>query len=81
MPAYYRATIAEFLADEPARILGVLVSRSAQQGFMDLKQRQTRAWEKEITALRTTATDLVANLPSKHSDISKYASKRQCRVA
>lgn len=58
MPAYYRATLTEFLADEPQRILGVLASRSAQQGFTDLKQRQTRAWERQITALRNTATEL-----------------------
>ena len=62
MPAYYRATLAEFLADEPARILGVLASRSAQQGFMDLKQRQTRAWERQITALHNTAAELTANV-------------------
>ena len=64
MPAFYRATVAEFLADDPSRILGVLVSRSAQQGFTDLKQRQTRAWERQITALRAAATELAVNLPA-----------------
>ena len=64
MPAYYRATLAEFLADEPARVLGVLASRSAQQGFTDLKQRQTRAWEVEITALRATAAELATSQPT-----------------
>src|SRR5207302_2332977 len=64
MPAYYRATLAEFLADEPQRILGVLASRSAPQGFTDLKQRQTRAWERQITALRNTSTELTARVVS-----------------
>jgi hypothetical protein len=64
MPAYYRATLAEFLADEPSRVLGVLASRSAQQGFTDLKQRQTRAWERQIIALRATAATLAANIPA-----------------
>ncbi len=64
MPAYYRATLAEFLADEPARILGVLASRSEQQGFTDLKQRQIRAWEVEIAALRATATELAMSQPT-----------------
>lgn len=64
MPAYYRATLAEFLADEPARILGVLASRSEQQGFTDLKQRQIRAWEVEISALRATAAELATSQPT-----------------
>lgn len=63
MPAYYRAKLAEFLADDPERILGVLASRSAQQGFTDLKQRQTRAWERQITALRATVAELAASHP------------------
>lgn len=62
MPAYYRATLAEFVADDPSRILGVLASKSAQQGFTDLKQRQTRAWERQIIALRTTAIQLAATI-------------------
>ena len=64
MPAYYRATLADFLADDPSRILGVLASRSAQQGFTDLKQRQLRAWERQITALRATASQLAESRPA-----------------
>lgn len=63
MPAYYRATLAEFLSDDPSRILGVLAARSAQQGFTDLKQRQTRAWEKQIVALQSTGHQLVERAP------------------
>jgi hypothetical protein len=58
MPAYYRATLAEFLEDDPSRILGVLSAQSARQGFVDLKQSQTRAWERQITALRLAAKEL-----------------------
>ncbi|MBX3731222.1 MAG: DUF2075 domain-containing protein [Verrucomicrobiae bacterium] len=64
MPAFYRATFAEFLADEPSRVLGVLASRSAQQGFTNLKQRQTRAWEKQIAALRATTAALAVSVPT-----------------
>ena len=64
MPAYYRTTLAEFLADDPSRILGVLASRSAQQGFTDLKQRQTHAWERQITSLRATASQLAESRPA-----------------
>ena len=41
MPAYYRATLIEFLADDPRRILGTLTTESAKTGFTDLKQKQT----------------------------------------
>lgn len=63
MPAYYRATLAEFLTDNPERILGVLALRSAEQGFTDLKQRQTRAWQKQIAALAATAATLIGAIP------------------
>lgn len=64
MSAYYRATLAEFLQDEPSRILGILASRSAQQGFTDHKQEQTRAWEREIAALRDTTFQIIRALPN-----------------
>ena len=63
MPAYYRATLVEFLADDEARVLGVLAAESAKTGFADLKQKQTKAWQKQVTAMKFTCTSLVATLP------------------
>ncbi|MEP7339682.1 MAG: DUF2075 domain-containing protein [Acidobacteriota bacterium] len=53
MSAYYRASLAEFLADDSERILGVLAAESAKNGFIDLKQKQTKAWQKQIEVLKT----------------------------
>lgn len=55
MPAFYRASLAGFLADDPARILGLLVAGSAGLGFAELKQKQTKAWQKQIAALKLAA--------------------------
>lgn len=60
MPAYYRATLAEFMADDPKRTLGVLTAASGESGFAELKHRQTKAWQRELAMLRATATSLVA---------------------
>jgi hypothetical protein len=60
MPAYYRATLAEFLADDPKRVLGVLTAASGESGYAELKHRQTKAWQRELAMLRTTAISLVA---------------------
>lgn len=58
MPAYYRAFLDEFLADDSERILGVLATESAKNGFTDLKQKQTKAWQKEIEALKAACFSL-----------------------
>lgn len=59
MPAYYRSTLAEFLDDDPDRVLGVVVAKSSDNGFTDLKQRQTKAWQVQLEVLRRTASNLV----------------------
>jgi hypothetical protein len=64
MPAYYRATVAKFLADDPARVLGDLAGRSELEGFTDLKQRQIRAWKKQIAALSLSLAELTQGVPS-----------------
>lgn len=60
MPAYYRASLAEFLADDPKRVLGILTGESSNSGFTDLKHLQTKAWQREIQILRETTTSLIA---------------------
>lgn len=60
MPAYYRATLSEFLSDDPKRVLGVLTAASGDSGFAELKHRQTKAWQRQIEMLRTTSDSLLA---------------------
>lgn len=59
MPAYYRGALSEFLADDPKRILGVLTAASENSGFLDLKHRQVKAWQREIELLRTAFSPLL----------------------
>jgi hypothetical protein len=60
MPGYYRATLAEFLADDTKRILGVITAASGDSGFAELKHAQTKAWQAEIGMLKTAADSLLA---------------------
>lgn len=61
MPAYYRALLAEFLADNSGRILGVLAAENAKSGFTNLKQKQTKAWQKQIEVLKAACSSLRNN--------------------
>lgn len=61
MPAYFRATLAEFLATDPKAVLGDLTAGSSAGGFLDLKHRQTKAWLRQIQALRSAAEDLIGS--------------------
>src|SRR6266700_3340484 len=63
MPAFYRATIADFLADDPQRILGTLTSGAQQSGFAELQRRQIRAWQREIDVLKVSLAELVRQFP------------------
>ena len=60
MPAYYRATLAEFLQDDPKRIVGLLTVASSDSGYNELLHRQTKAWQREIEMLRETAASIIA---------------------
>lgn len=83
MPAYYRASLAEVLADDAVRILGVLAAESAKTGFMDLKQKQTKAWQKQVVAIKSMCAFLVAQLPesAKWSLLLEYPiPRRQKRI-
>ena len=59
MPAYYTSSLPEFIRDDADRVIGILTSKSAATGFVNLKQRQTKAWQKQINDLRVTCTSLV----------------------
>src|SRR5215471_1563040 len=59
MPAYYLSSLVEFIDDDNERIVGVLASKSAVTGFLNLKQSQTKAWKREISSLKQTAAQLI----------------------
>lgn len=59
MPAFYFSSLAEFIKDDLDRIIGVLTSESAKTGFINLKQRQTKAWRKQVEDLRITCASLI----------------------
>jgi hypothetical protein len=52
MPAYYRATIAEFLVADPTALLGHLEVAYASDGFSSQFVAQTRAWASLIPLLQ-----------------------------
>lgn len=59
MPAYYRSTVANFIQDNLDRIVGVLATASATSGFVDHKNRQTMAWQKQLDVLKMGCKTLV----------------------
>lgn len=58
MPAYYRSSLQDFINDDSDRIVGILATKSAKTGFVDLKQRQTKAWQKQVNDFRATCSSL-----------------------
>jgi hypothetical protein len=56
VPAYYRATIAQFLKDSPDKIVGRLSSAIQHN---ELQRRQIRAWQVEIDVLKSSFTELL----------------------
>ncbi len=61
MPAYYRATFAQFLAHSPEEIVGALSSAIQHN---ELQRLQIRAWRVEINVLKHTASAIVAADPA-----------------
>ncbi|MHA4868402.1 DUF2075 domain-containing protein [Duganella sp. PWIR1] len=59
MPAYYRATIAEFLNAEPDRIIGSLQVAYAADGFSSQYSKQTQAWATAIPILQNEFRSLI----------------------
>jgi hypothetical protein len=56
MPAFYRATVTEFLSMAPAHIIGVL---SSGHYHNELQRRQIKAWEKEISIFKTAFAEIL----------------------
>ncbi len=59
MPAFYRSTLQEFLSDDPKRVLGAIHEQSSNNGFADLKESQSKAWQVQLEILRTSGLALL----------------------
>lgn len=60
MGAFYQATLAEFLLDDPSRIIGRL---STGNQHNELQRRQIKAWEREIDVLKLASNELIRLVP------------------
>lgn len=63
MAAFYRATVTEFLAGDPARLMLDLTSGVAGMGF-DLRADQHAAWLEQARILHVSLTDLAYQTPA-----------------
>src|SRR5262245_11220165 len=61
MPAFYRRSLAEFLADDDTLIVGRLTSESSLAGFFQQVHAQTEAWKDAIVVLKRCARSLCAD--------------------
>ena len=64
MPAFYSTTLGALLAEDEQRIIGLLITGSGSANLGEHLHTQTRAWQKEITILKATASELVAQIPA-----------------
>lgn len=69
MPAYYRATLHEFLSQTDAEILGALAAAQSVNGHATAYTSQTTAWQEQLAVLRSA----VEWLRDKQVDSSKWA--------
>ncbi len=60
MPAYYRSSLAQFLAADPAYVLGVITNKSSGSGFTDQKNSQLKAWALQVDILRPVVSELIS---------------------
>lgn len=66
MPAYYRATLREFLQDDPERVLGLVHRQSSRSGHSELKESQSKAWQEQLVILRSAAEKLLNHFIDAH---------------
>lgn len=63
MPAFYHSTLGALLAEDEQRIIGLLITGAGTANLGEHLHTQTRAWQKEIAILKSTAVDLAAKIP------------------
>lgn len=67
MPAYYRASLAEFLMHSDAEILGTLAAAQGIEGHTVAFTSQTNAWREQMEALRLACEWIITRQPSSKS--------------
>ena len=67
MPAYYRASFAEFLMHSDAEILGMLAAAQGVEGHAVAFTAQTPAWQEQLKALRSACVWLSSRHPASSS--------------
>ena len=63
MPAYYRSSLAEFIAEEPQAVVGQLHIKYEKDGFAEQYLTQTRAWAELVPLLQVELQTLVKQVP------------------
>jgi hypothetical protein len=61
--AYARYSLAEFIAEDDAAIIGTLQTRYAHDGFASQYTQQTKAWERMIPLLKSELRELMGRYP------------------
>ena len=64
MPAYYRATIADFVGSDPRKVVGDLQAAYARDGYKSLYTTQTESWDFAIPELQDALQDAIEQRPS-----------------
>lgn len=64
MAAYYRSTLAEFIAKDPNAISGQLNDKYAHDGFKQQYLSQVRAWAELVPLLQAEVRNLLEQEPS-----------------
>jgi hypothetical protein len=64
MPAFFRATVADFLATSPNDRLGALTDGYRRQRYAELSQLQLQAWSIELRLLHASLSNLRSELPA-----------------
>ena len=67
MYSAYSAKLIDFLAAEPAALIGQLHHAIASEGFSRQWTSQTSAWREEVAVLQRVARDLIAFVPKSRS--------------
>ncbi len=61
MPAFYRASLLEFISSSDSELTGLLSLAYAREDFVNQKTQQTLAWAHDIFRLRKSMTELLKN--------------------
>jgi hypothetical protein len=62
MPAFYRATVPDFLAAFESELTGRLSTAYARSGFTNQKSAQTLTWAEDMLRLRVTLAEVLAQV-------------------